>query len=114
METEKSVSRRELSTAEASRLSGLSLNQITHLLRQGLRPVRSHVGRGDANQLLGQVSSPRWNKNSSSCPLRQRALQHTASSVVPPCVSCSDQVCVPTTDHTSQWLVLVFPARYGS
>ena len=35
METEKSVSRRELSTAEASRLSGLSLNQITHLLRQG-------------------------------------------------------------------------------
>jgi hypothetical protein len=35
MEIEKSVSRRELSTAEASRLSGLSLNQITHLLRQG-------------------------------------------------------------------------------
>jgi hypothetical protein len=35
METEKSVSRRELSTEEASRLSGLSLNQITHLLRQG-------------------------------------------------------------------------------
>jgi hypothetical protein len=35
METEKSVSRRELSTAEASKLSGLSLNQITHLLRQG-------------------------------------------------------------------------------
>jgi hypothetical protein len=35
MQTEKSVSRRELSTAEASRLSGLSLNQITHLLRQG-------------------------------------------------------------------------------
>jgi hypothetical protein len=35
METEKLVSRRELSTAEASRLSGLSLNQITHLLRQG-------------------------------------------------------------------------------
>jgi hypothetical protein len=35
MEIEKSVSRRELSTSEASRLSGLSLNQITHLLRQG-------------------------------------------------------------------------------
>jgi len=35
MDTEKSVSSRELSTAEASRLSGLSLNQITHLLRQG-------------------------------------------------------------------------------
>jgi hypothetical protein len=35
MESEKTVTRRELSTAEASQLSGLSLNQITHLLRQG-------------------------------------------------------------------------------
>lgn len=35
MEAEKSLTRQELSTAEASQLSGLSLNQITHLLRQG-------------------------------------------------------------------------------
>ena len=35
METEKIATRRELSTVEASQLSGLSLNQITHLLRQG-------------------------------------------------------------------------------
>jgi len=35
MEAEKTVTRRELTTAEASQLSGLSLNQITHLLRQG-------------------------------------------------------------------------------
>ncbi len=35
MVAEKSETRRELSTIEASQLSGLSLNQITHLLRQG-------------------------------------------------------------------------------
>ncbi len=35
MESDKSATRRELSTVEASQIAGLSLNQITHLLRQG-------------------------------------------------------------------------------
>ena len=35
MEAEQSLTRRELTTTEASQVSGLSLNQITHLLRQG-------------------------------------------------------------------------------
>ena len=35
MDAEKLETRRELSTSEASQRSGLSLNHITHLLRQG-------------------------------------------------------------------------------
>ena len=35
MDTKESVTRNEISTAEASRVSGLSINHVTHLLRKG-------------------------------------------------------------------------------
>lgn len=35
MDSKEPIARHELSTAEASQVSGLSINHITHLLRQG-------------------------------------------------------------------------------